>query len=134
MAGVSDATRSAWLPALSSTPLHCPHAASLCLALLVQSANAGLSTSQGHDASTVRLGLPRPTSQYGESISGTGLLMMTMIVLFVLMVLSIRSDSARERRKEERREKAELLLSKRRDDDDDRHTRGREEGEGGGLH
>jgi len=60
---------------------------------IVSASNQQIVTTHGHDDPTVTFGLPRLTREYGESVSGTGLLMMTMIVLFILTLLTIRNNN-----------------------------------------
>ena len=85
--------------------------------------------------SAVTFGLPRLTREYGESVSGTGLLMMTMIVLFIFMLLTIRNsnrDSSSSRLSRSHSDDAtDPVKHRRRDEDDDHRGAWRRNGGGG---
>ena len=81
----------------------------------------------------VTFGLPRQTREYGESVSGTGLLMMTMIVLFILTLLTIRSNNRDGSRSAQLADDAlEPVKHARRDGDDDQPGAWRRRQGGGG--
>ena len=85
----------------------------------------------------VTFGLPRLTREYGEGVSGTGLLMMTMIVLFILTLLTIRNnnrDPNSTRLADSHADEAHDPVKHSRRDEDDDHSGAwrRREGRGGG--